>query len=431
MDHPSADRDFESASAPRGFERLVAELAAILIVAAGDALDEGIERALERIVRFYGADRSTVFRLVCAGGEVALGGSRAEPQDADMVATDSWAVEGVARVEGVFGSTAFPWALRRTLRGESIELDAVEGLPAEATVDLASCRALGILGVIVSPLIAEARVVGAIAIGQVRERRCWSEEEREQLATVAGLFASAVARRRAHQDLAEAHRRLDAAQARFRLAAATALQAQEDERRRVARELHDDVVQRLVSLSLSVELSDADASIADEARSIAETVHGLSRSLHPRLVESLGLGGAIEAETAAFAERFRGEVGLILGAETGEDRSGSGLHAVPPEVAAVVYRVLQEALRNVVKHAEAMRVEVGCRVDRGWLELCVDDDGCGFDALAEHVGLGLVSMRERMGLVGGELAFERSPLGGSRVLATIPVMGKVLPGATP
>lgn len=407
-----------------GFGRLIAGLAAGLIVSAGDALDSGIEQALERIVRFYGADRSTVFRIV---GPV--GASTEAGFDRDMVATDSWAVEGVDRIEGIFGSQSFPWALARVLRAETVELDTIASRPSEATVDLESCRRLSIRRVIATPLISAGRVVGTLAIGQVRERDPWSAIERAQLATVAGLFASAVARRHAHQELVEAHRHLEAAQGRFRQAAATALQAQEEERRRVARELHDDVVQRLVSLSLAIELAGSNSEIAEEARAIADTVHGLSRSLHPRLVESLGLGGAIEAEMASFAERFEGGARLQLGLVDG--CGDSPLPAMPLEVASAAYRILQESLRNVLKHADAREVVVACAFERGRLLLRIDDDGRGFDPEAVPVGLGLVSIRERAALVGGEVSFGRSSLGGVSVRAWMPVGSRGASDARP
>ncbi len=424
---PLGDLDGDAASNGRGFEPLIAELASGLIVSAGDELDSGIERALARIVRFYRADRSTLFRLTGSPADAAA--EAAATSGRDMAATDSWAIEGVARLSGVFGSEAFPWSLAAVLRGESIELDPVAGRPAEAAADLASCRRWGVRSVIATPLVSAGRVVGALAIGQVHERRSWSATERGQLATVAGLFASAVARRHSHHALIEAHRRLETAQASFRQVAATALQAQEEERRRVARELHDDVVQRLVSLSLSLDLAGADPAVAQEARAIAETVHGLSRSLHPRLVESLGLAGAIESEIASFRERFSGEVSLHLG--SGRDGAASipRLHQVSPEVAAVGYRVLQEALRNVLKHAEATQVVIRCRIEGPHLRLEIEDDGRGFDPSAFSLGLGLTSIAERVALVGGESAFGRAGLGGAAIAASMPLEAASREGA--
>ena len=418
---PLPELEHGFADGERGFERLIAELAAGLIVSAGDELDSGIERALARIVAFYGADRSTLFRLIASPADEATDAGGGESVGLDMIATDSWAVEGVDRLSGVFGSAAFPWALAAVLRGEGIELDPVEGRPPEASVDLASCRRWGVRSVIATPLVSAGKVVGALAIGQVRERRSWSTAELGQLATVAGLFASAVARRHSHQALAEAHRHLDAAQSRFRLAAAAALQAQEEERGRVARDLHDDVVQRLVSLSLSLDLSGADPTIASEARAIAETVHGLSRSLHPRLVESLGFVGAVESELDSFTERFAGDVSLQVGSEDDEVGSDPRLLAVAPEVAGVGYRVLQEALRNILKHADATRVEIRCGIVGTCLRLEVEDDGRGFDPLAPSTGLGLISIAERVALVGGEATFGRAALGGAAVVATMPL----------
>lgn len=411
----------ESAASPAGdapaaFERLIAELASGLIVSAGDDLDAGIERALERIVGFYPADRSTLFRLATTADD-----DRESTRPArDMVATHSWAREGIARLAGVFGSESFPWALDAVLRGESIELDTLAPRPPEAAVDLASCRRWSVRRVIATPLVSAGRVVGALAIGQVREQRAWRPSEQAQLATVAGLFASAVARRQSHQALMEIKSRLDAAQSRFRHAAAAALHAQEDERRRIARDLHDDVVQRLVSLSLSLELSGADPAIAVDARAIAATVHGLSRSLHPRLVESLGLRGAVEAEVASFLERFPGSatVRFAMDSPRGDDAAAT-LAGIAPEIAAVAYRVLQESLRNVLRHANAARVEIACTAEPNALRLTVEDDGRGFAASAAATGLGLVSMQERVALAGGEIRFGRSPLGGASVEVTI------------
>jgi len=394
------------ANRDRAFEELVAGLASGLIVAEGGDLDGGIETALAEVVRFYGADRSTLFRIATDGPGEATGG--------DFIATDCWTRPNVSRIEGVIADRDFPKSLARIRAGESVFLDPGRGRPADAAADLATCRSWGIESLVASPLVADGRVVGAVSIGQLSRRRPWSDAERVQLATIAGLFASAVARRRTHLQLATARSRLEEAERRFRRASAAALGAQEEERRRIARDLHDDVTQRLVSLSLELELAGVRESVAAEVRTLAELVHGHSRRLHPRLVESLGLLGAVDAEVAAFESRFAGEVALIA-----PEDAASG-DRVPTSIAGVACLVLKEALRNVERHAGAARVEIRISIRDDGLGLEIEDDGCGFGEQAPPSGLGLISMRERVELVGGRIRFDRGRLDGALVWAMLP-----------
>lgn len=395
---------------PRSFEGLLTELAAGLIVAEGGDLDGGIETALGRVVDFYGADRSTLFRHADGGG------FGADADKIELVPTDCATRPGIPRLEGILAGTHFPATLEAVLAGESVFLDPHRNLPAGAEVDHASCRALGIDSVIAAPLVADGLVVGAVAVGQLARRRSWTDAERIQLGTIASLLASAVARRRSHAELASARGRLEAAETRFRHAAAAALGAQEDERRRIARELHDDVTQRLVSLSLELESVGVPTSIADETRALAEAVHGHGRRLHPRLVESLGLRGAVEAEVEAFEGRFANPVDLRI------SERGDRIVEVPFEIASVAYRVLQEALRNVLAHADASRVEVRLGIAPDRLRLGILDDGCGFVPESPPQGLGLASMRERVALASGRIEIETAVGRGVRIEIVLPLV---------
>ena len=200
--------------------------------------------------------------------------------------------------------------------------------------------------------------------------------------------------------------------------------AQENERARLGRELHDDITQRLARLAIDVgrcELGTAEASPAETAREVreglvrlSEDVHALSYRLHPAVLEDLGLAEAMKAE----CERFSGRESIRATVKLREVPE-----SVPRDAALCLFRVAQEALRNAARHAQAHAVEVSLRGLDGGLQLAVQDDGCGFNPALQQdrPTLGLASMRERVHLLGGELEVESAPGRGTIILAWVPV----------
>jgi PAS domain S-box-containing protein len=202
------------------------------------------------------------------------------------------------------------------------------------------------------------------------------------------------------------------------------IQAQEQERARVARDLHDDVTQRLARLAIDaaqVEQAlpvggsrDTVRGLQEELARLSEDVHSLSYQLHPSIVEDLGLADALRVECDRLS-RQRPEPA---------DLSVRDLPAVIPRAPALcLFRVAQEALRNVVKHAGACPVRVSLAGVDGGLQLVVQDRGVGFEPAlqARQPTLGLASMRERVSLLGGDLDVESSPGRGTTVLAWVPI----------
>lgn len=199
--------------------------------------------------------------------------------------------------------------------------------------------------------------------------------------------------------------------------------AHEDERRRLARELHDDVTQRLAVLAIEaakIETSDDPANrvalraVRDGLVDLSEDVHALSYQLHPSIIEDLGLVEAVKAECDRVAHQETIDVALNFGA----------LHAkLPSDAAICLFRVAQEALRNVVRHAGASTVDVSLHADDGGLTLSVRDNGAGFDGSGkrDRASLGLASMRERVRLQGGWIDIESTPGRGTAVIAWIPL----------
>jgi signal transduction histidine kinase len=202
----------------------------------------------------------------------------------------------------------------------------------------------------------------------------------------------------------------------------------EQERRRLARELHDDLTQRLARLAIDAAQVERQNPALDgnptlglmreELVRLSDDVHTLSRQLHPSILDELGLADALRSEGERFARTEQVEVDLRLAELPAELAS---------ETALCLFRVAQEALRNVAHHARARRVAVVLHSADGTLELGVSDDGVGFDPGARRAGSGLghVSLRERLQLVGGRLEITSVPGGGTIVLARVPLAGDV------
>jgi PAS domain S-box-containing protein len=205
----------------------------------------------------------------------------------------------------------------------------------------------------------------------------------------------------------------------LRKLAARLLGAQEEERRRIAREMHDDWTQRLALLSFDIaklarQIGDTGQALPllhamqEQLVALSEDVHAVSRQLHPAILDDLGLVEALRSECTTFARRER--IAIDYRAD-----------AVPPglakDVALCIYRVVQEALRNLAKHAAVKEAVVSLAVTGPELCVRVADRGAGFDPAAErsHPGLGLSSMHERVRLVGADLAITSAPGQGTMV----------------
>ena len=205
--------------------------------------------------------------------------------------------------------------------------------------------------------------------------------------------------------------------------------AQEDERRRLSRELHDGLGQELTALILGLKALERatpeDAPGRERLLEVERIVNGIGRAAHdlavevrPTALDDIGLASALSAYVARWSER--------TGLATEFQPLGLDGDRLPPEVETAVYRVVQEALNNVAKHAEARRVSVMVARQDGELVTLVEDDGRGFDPERAGAGsgrrsLGLLGMRERVGLVGGTLVVESGDGEGTVVQARIPL----------
>jgi signal transduction histidine kinase len=243
------------------------------------------------------------------------------------------------------------------------------------------------------------------------------------LRTPRGLFALAsiidlTERRRAEEGLR-------ASQKELQLLTGRLLEAQEAERRRIARDLHDDVNQSLALLAVEMDLlgQRSPASTLEVTRQLRElsarvkelssSVHDLSHQLHPSKLEQLGLVAAVRGLCNELTQHHGLDVKF-----THDDLPES----IPEATALCLYRILQEALRNVVRHSGADHAVVELSGTSDEIHLRVSDGGGGFDpaSVRRNGGLGLVSMRERLHLVGGEITIDSRPSGGTRIDVRVP-----------
>lgn len=211
------------------------------------------------------------------------------------------------------------------------------------------------------------------------------------------------------------------------------IRVQEEERKRISLELHDEIGQTLTAIAMDLNLigqkylshdRELELKLAECQRLIKQgisDIHHFAFELHPPMLDDLGLLSAIESQVESFKNRTGLEVNLQ---EAGE------LQKLDIQTITVFYRVFQETLHNIVKHARASTVRININHSGDIVTLRVSDDGVGCDPeqwaerTTEQGGLGLQGIRERLDLIGGSLSFESTPGGGTTVTAS----AKIKPG---
>jgi PAS domain S-box-containing protein len=247
--------------------------------------------------------------------------------------------------------------------------------------------------------------------GKPRFLRGFMIDITERMKTQKALKRSQSALRESHQHL--------------RVLAGKLLSAQEEERRRLARELHDDLTQRLATLA--IELGSVEQGIGsldpaarkklrhlkDQIVEVSADTHGLARRLHPSILDDLGLVAAIESECLGGAKRDG--IQIDFAADHVPDR-------LPKEVSIVLYRIAQEALRNMAKHAKTKSAMVRLNGAGAAIRLVIQDFGVGFaPRKVQGGGLGLASIRERVRLVQGQVLIKSRPGKGTTIEVEVPL----------
>jgi signal transduction histidine kinase len=274
-------------------------------------------------------------------------------------------------------------------------------------VEQEAARRLGARSALYVPLLARGEAIGVIAAHDKQGNEVRFNDEDLRLAEI---FASRAA------VAAELRQRV------ARDALQRVVTAQELERRRLARELHDETGQALTSILLGLrgleDVKDEETlkatvgEVRDLVRSTLQDVRRLAVELRPKALDDFGLVAALERLTESFAE----QMGISV------EFAPTGAGRLPPEVETALYRIVQESLTNVVKHARASRVSIVLTRRRNSASIVVEDDGIGFEPGRETGdGIGLLGMQERVGLLGGRVALESRPGAGTTFVAEVPL----------
>jgi signal transduction histidine kinase len=255
-----------------------------------------------------------------------------------------------------------------------------------------------------------------------------------------GLIAGAVIvneevteRVRAEEDRKQAERLLRVSHAQLRALSARLQSVREEEATRIAREIHDDLGQKLTGLKMDLRraerkleglesspainsLLDTVVSATELADSITAGIQEIAANLRPELLDKLGLSSALRYESRRFQER----TGIVCAARLPETEP-----VFPAEVSTTLFRIFQECLTNIARHAQATKVAAALMLTEGWVTLRVQDNGRGITETetANPESLGLLGMKERTALLGGEILFQRDAEGGTVVTVRIPCAG--------
>lgn len=209
------------------------------------------------------------------------------------------------------------------------------------------------------------------------------------------------------------------------------LSAGEDERRYLARELHDDVSQRLAAVSIetgtlenkmseSTEVKASLGKLKKSLKSICDDLHRMSRHMHPSVLDDFGLPDALKSECSELSQRW----GIPI-----ECHYTKGFPEIPKSIALCLYRVAQESLWNAVRHSASSKITVELKSDPECVYLDIKDDGQGFDLTLNQPnrGLGLASMTERIRLVGGTIKIDTAPSQGVAIAVVVPIPESIDP----
>jgi signal transduction histidine kinase len=283
----------------------------------------------------------------------------------------------------------------------------VDHVAADAEIDQALAERVGARSALFVPLVLRDRAIGVITVvDRLGRDPSFADDHLRVVETFAPRAAVAV----------------DLSQRVARSALRRAVAAQELERRRLARELHDETGQALTSILLGlraiedartpVEAREAVADLRGLVVSTLQSVRRLAVELRPKALDDFGLLPALRRLGQSVREG--GSIDVQVEARLGDSR-------LAPEIETAVYRIVQEAITNAVRHAEARHVSVVLTRKNGRVSVVIEDDGKGFDPSARSAGLGLLGMRERVELLDGGLVVDSSPGVGTTLLLDLPL----------
>jgi signal transduction histidine kinase len=380
-----------------------------------DRVDSEVEDGLRQILKFFQVDRCVLLRTLPGKTSFQI----------THVASSDDVPPLPAGIE--LPRSIYPWLYEKlTEKHEVMSISRLDDLPAEANVDRQTCIEMGIRSYVNIPILIGESGDHIINVNSVKSERGWPEELFPRLRLLGEIFVNALERKRAEEDSRKSEMILRQNESDLRRLAGRLIYAQEEERSRLARELHDDLAQRLAVFAIDVgrleqQLMDPPAPVREELREmkngivrISQDVHSLSRQLHPSILDDLGLIKAVESECTSFSRREGIEI--VFNHENIP-------RVIPKDISLSLYRIIQEGLTNISKHACAEHISVSLKGTDHDVLLSVQDDGIGFDSaeVREKPGLGFSSIRERARLIHGEFSIQSQPEKGTVITVRAPL----------
>ncbi len=385
------------------FESLLSQVKSRFVCVPSDRLGAHMNDTLVQLVEFWGLSRGMVLGLAPDGLQLRVLGSVGHSEDfggLEEISLDS-----------------LPWMWEKLSRDKVISFEGLSSLPEAAASDRQVLHRIGLSSGVLLLLETQGALLGLLAVGQSDSEYEWDGSIIRRLNLIGEVLTQALAQARVDEALA-------ASEESARHLAGMLLTAHEDERRRLGREIHDDLSQRLAAVA--IEMGNVSHYFEGDCRQhllvrlrerlvdLADDAHGFARRLHPSILDDLGLVDAIRSECARISEQS----GIAI-----DFRGGRLPEKIPNDVSLCIYRIAQEGLWNAVKHSQTARIVLTLIADAEQLHLDVRDFGCGFKRppRCEERGLGIASMEERLQLVHGTVAIHSVPGEGTCVSVTVPL----------
>ncbi len=378
------------------FDALMMDLSGRLDSQSGSRLSNNVMWGMKSLADIVGADRVSFVELSSPpdGGSVLY--SHRRPR---------------RKIKKLVSCRRITWLCAELKQGRAQILTKPGDLPSEAAADLASFEADRITNCIAVPLKPSDETAFALICEAVGREAGWTTDTLNHIGLIGDIIVNAIQRFRANQTIVELRGRL--------------VEAQERERRRIARELHDDVNQRMAHLCLdlirlksecengAIDVSEVAEELANRTRHLSSDIGKICHDLYPSRLDHVEFIPSLRGLCRDFTSRYNLDVRF-------HDRLNC--QKVSSGTAFSLYRIAQEALHNVVKHSGSAEAIIEIKDAVQGVEMSVADSGAGFDPdeTESDGGLGLNSMRDRLQLIGGRLWIETGPTQGTRLEVWVP-----------
>ncbi len=393
------------------YEKVLFEISSLFL--SEEVSDSSLGEFLERLGRVTGVSRVYLFS------------HEKENTRPFMKRIHRWVSEEASwldndRMDKVYYDQGFERWLKTLSTGEAIP-GLTDDLPASEREVFEAER---ILAILVLPIFVEGRFWGAIGFDEARRKREWNVEDIRLFWTASQILSSALATESKAKELALSYENLQERERRISELNLRLVKAEEDERRRIARVLHDEIAQLLTGVSLTLSAPEltrerkAQERLTEAKKMVKETqdfIRNLSYELLPPALDNLGLAAAVRALARSAAEGTG--VSFVIQGDDNFPRAD-------PDTEIMLYRIIQEAVANALKHAEPEEITVRFEYAEPVLRVRVEDDGKGFDVekiMSVSTGLGLRSIHERVSLIGGRIEWSSSPGRGTQLLVEVEI----------